>query len=133
MRRIAAAVVFAAALVAPFTTPAVARPDPLRAPDFCQHFDDTGAIITIAWTLEGCYADRYAFALKIVNRKNKPGFYPPLTCVVDGRWFDWDAPACAHARNAYLHGAIRPRYFGTPPRPARSASPAPPAPSPTSS
>ena len=104
--------------------PASARPNPMRAPDVCQHFDGTGAVITIPWQSEGCYPDRDAFALTIQNRKNRPGWYPPLTCVVGGYHYDWDAPACAHARNQYFHRHVHPIYFGTRPRPVRS-TPAP--------
>jgi len=97
--------------------PAGARTNPLRPPDYCQKFDDIGSLLTIAWGEEGCHADRDAFALRIVDHRNRPGWYPPLTCSIGAARYDWPAPACAHARNLYAHGKIHAIYFAK--RPAR--------------
>jgi hypothetical protein len=118
MRRLLIGLISAAAvLVVAMPGPVMARQSTMyQAPDFCQVFDDFGQIITLAWGAEGCHTDRYAFAAKIAGRKNSPGWYPPMTCIAQNHRFDWDAPACAHARNKYARGAIRAQYFGTPPR-----------------
>jgi len=80
-------------------------------------FDDIGSVQTIAWSDEGCHADRDAFALRIVDHRNHPGYYPPLTCTLGAAVYDWLAPACAHARNLYARGKIHAIYYGK--RPAR--------------
>jgi hypothetical protein len=98
-------------------TPAAARANPLRPPDYCQVFDDIGSVQTIGWGEEGCHSGRDAFALRIVDHRNRPGYYPPLTCSVGAVIYDWPAPACAHARNLYARGKIHPIYYGK--RPAR--------------
>jgi hypothetical protein len=115
---------FVAALIAGLfalrlaTAPASAGPN-LHQPDYCQHFDDTGEVISVPWSETGCQGDRDVFRAKIQGHYNNPGWYPPLTCVVRSHYYDWDAPACAHARNQYQNHQIRPQMFGSRAAPAQ--------------
>jgi hypothetical protein len=115
MRRMLSAALGAVVFAATAGGPEAAQIDRFHPPAYCQKLDDLGVVITIPWSSEGCHADRDAFALRIVDHRNRPGFYPPLACSASGAVYDWPSPACAHARNLYARRKIRAIYFGARP------------------
>lgn len=103
----------ASAMTIATPTPAAARTSNLfHPPQQCELIEETGQLITIPWESEGCGAERDAFRFAVAKRMKFPGWYPPLTCVVAGVRYMWDAPSCAHARNQYADHKIRAIWFG---------------------